>query len=147
MTRGPLSHTRTNWTCAECGRRFARRNQSHTCAPGMSREAYFAAGSDSERAIFEAVEHHVTALGPVHIEYVSVGIFLKRARTFAELRPMRGRTRLSVLLPRRVSHPRVVRIDRGRGERTAHFVDLYDAAEVDDQIRDWLTEAYLSSPI
>jgi Domain of unknown function (DUF5655) len=141
------SEGRVAWTCPECGRRFSRRNQSHTCAPGMSREAYFRTGPPVEREIFEAVERHVASLGPLHIEYVSVGIFLKRARTFAELRPMRGRTRLSFLLSRRVTHPRFVRTDHGRGGRSACFVDLHDAAEVDEEVRDWLTEAYFSSPI
>jgi hypothetical protein len=112
----------------------------------MSREAYFRTGAPAELAIFEAVERHLASLGPVHVEYVSVGIFLKRTRTFAELRPMRGRTRLSFLLSRHITHPRFARTERGRGDRSAYFVDLYDASDVDDEIRDWLTEAYVSSP-
>ena len=54
----------------------------------MSEAEYFATGPVHERPVFEAVMAHVETLGPVHVEFVSVGIFLKRARTFAELRPM-----------------------------------------------------------
>jgi hypothetical protein len=35
---------------------------------------------------------------------------------------------------------------RGTGQRSAYFVDLRDAQDVDDDVRDWLTEAYLASP-
>jgi hypothetical protein len=51
------------WTCAQCGRQFGRRNQSHECAPAIC------------------------------------------------------------------------------------FIDLRDPADVDEDVRDWLTEAYLSSPV
>ena len=54
----------------------------------MSIEEYFATGPPHERPVFDAVMAHMASVGPVHVEPVSVGIFLKRARTFAELRPM-----------------------------------------------------------
>ena len=54
----------------------------------MSVEEYFSTGPPFERPVFEAVMAHLATVGPVHVEPVSVGIFLKRSRTFAELRPM-----------------------------------------------------------
>ena len=82
-----------------CGRRFARRGQGHECAPAMTLEEYFATGPAFERPVFEAVMAHLDDVGPVHVEPVSVGILLKRARTFAELRPMRRWVALSFTLP------------------------------------------------
>jgi hypothetical protein len=134
------------WTCPECKRQFGRRNQSHDCAPGMSKEQYFSTGPDLERQVYEAVAAHLETLGPVHTEYVSVGIFFKRVRTFAELRPMRNRVRLSLLLSRRFKHPRFVRTYHGPTLRSAYFVDLHDVNHVDAEVREWLTEAYFSSP-
>jgi Domain of unknown function (DUF5655) len=134
------------WTCAECGRRFGRRNQSHECAPGMSVEEYFATGRPVERPIFEAVVGHLETVGPLHVEFVLVGILFKRQRTFAELRPKRDRVVLSVLLSRPLQHHRIVKTWVGRGLRRAYFVDLRAPDEVDDDVRNWLTEAYLSSP-
>jgi hypothetical protein len=134
------------WTCPECKRDFGRRNQSHECAAGMSEAEYFATGPAFERPVYEAVAEHLQMVGPVKVEYVSVGIFFKRTRTFAELRPMRSRVRLSVLLSRRFKHPRIVKAYHGTGLRSAYFVDLHEAADVDDEVRDWLTEAYFTSP-
>ena len=135
------------WTCAECGRQFGRRNQSHECTPAFTLDEYFASRPAYERAIFQAVLEHLQDVGEVRVEAVHVGILCKRARTFAELRPRRDRVVLSVLLSRRMSHPRIVKSWHGSGQRSAYFVDLRDPSDVDDDVRDWLTEAYVSSPL
>ncbi len=51
-------------------------------------DEYFATGHAREQQIFETVMAHLDTVGPVHVEPVSVGIFLKRSQSFAELRPM-----------------------------------------------------------
>jgi hypothetical protein len=112
----------------------------------MSLEEYFSTGPDRERPIFEVVRQHVESLGPVHIEPVSVGIFLKRTRTFAELRPMTRWIALSFTLSRTVEHPRISRTIGGSGSRTFHVVRLHEPEDVDDDVRGWLTEAYFASP-
>lgn len=111
----------------------------------MSLEQYFATGRPFERPIYEAVAEHIESLPTLQIEFVSVGIFFKRERTFAELRPMRDRVRLSVVLSRRLRDPRFVRADEGPG-RAAYFIDLRTPEDVDETVREWLTEAYFASP-
>jgi hypothetical protein len=54
----------------------------------MTVEEYFSTGPDFERPIFEAVLAYLETLGPIHVEPVSVGIFLKTHRSFVELRPL-----------------------------------------------------------
>ena len=77
--------------------------------PAMSLDEYFSTGLPHERPIFEAVLRHVSTLGPVHVEPVSVGIFLKRSQTFAELRPKDRWVALSFSLPHAVEHERITR--------------------------------------
>jgi hypothetical protein len=113
----------------------------------MAEAQYFATGAPFERPIYDAVAAHLRSLGAVHIEFVSVGILFKRTRTFAELRPMRSRVRLSILLSRRFRDPRISRVWHGPGLRSAYSIDLVQPADVDDQVRDWLTEAYVTSPV
>jgi hypothetical protein len=112
----------------------------------MSVEEYFATGPERERPIFEAVLEHVESVGPVHVEPVSVGIFLKRARTFAELRPMARWVALWFPRASALDHPRIARRVAASGGRTWHVVNLREPADVDEQVRDWLTEAYLLTP-
>ena len=112
----------------------------------MSLEEYFSTGPPHERPIFEAVMRHLETVGPVHVEPLSVGIFLKRTQTFAQLRPMRRWVALSFSLPRQVSHSTITRKIVQYHGRYYHVANLYRPQDFDDRLRDWLTEAYISSP-
>jgi hypothetical protein len=135
----------TIWTCPECGRKFGRHKQSHECAPAMSVDEYFSTGPPHERPIFEAVMAHVDGLGDVHVEPVSVGIFLKHGRRFAELRPMQKWVALSFSLRQRVSHRLIVRKPIAYHGRYWHTANVRSPADVDDDIRGLLTEAYVDA--
>ena len=130
------------WTCPDCARVFGRTRQGHECAPAMSLEDYFSTGPERERPIFDAVMEHLDTVGPVHVEPVSVGIFLKRGRSFAQLRPMPHWVALSFSVSRPVSHRLIVRKPLPHAGRFHHVVRLQGPADVDDEIRNWLTEAY-----
>ena len=112
----------------------------------MSVEEYFSTGPERERPIFEEVMRHLDTVGPVHVEPVSVGIFLKRARTFAELRPMQKWVALSFSLSHAVHHPTITRKVIRYGRRYYHVANLRGPDDLDDELRGWLTEAYLESP-
>jgi hypothetical protein len=112
----------------------------------MSLDEYFSTGPAHERPIFEAVMRHLDTLGPVHVEPVSVGIFLKRAQTFAQLRPKDRWVGLSFSLPRRVQHDRITRKVVQYNGRYFHVANLRSPDDLDDSLRAWLTEAYMNSP-
>ena len=112
----------------------------------MSVEEYFSTGPSHERPIFDAVVAHLRAVGDVHVEPVSVGIFFKRAGRFAELRPMEKWVALSFKLPRRVSHRTITRKVIQYHGSFWHVCNLRSPEDVDDDIRGWLTEAYLNAP-
>jgi hypothetical protein len=135
----------TAWVCPTCKRQFRRRNQSHECAPAMTLDEYFSTGPERERPIFDAVMAHLDTLGPVHVEPVSVGIFIKKDGSFLELRPKRDWVALSFSLPRTVHSPKISRKVVQYHGRYYHFVNLRSPDDVDDEVRDWLTEAYLSA--
>jgi hypothetical protein len=114
----------------------------------MTLEDYFAAdGPPFERPIFDAVHGHLTTLGPLHLEPVSVGVFFKRSRTFAELRPMTRWMKLSFILSRSLADPRISRRVTVSGNRVYHETKLRAPDDVDEQVRGWLTDAYLSTPL
>lgn len=132
------------WECPDCRRRFGRRGQSHECAPAMTLDDYFLTGPPRERPIFDAVIAHLETLGDVHVEPVSVGIFLKRSRGFAQLRPKVNWIELSFGLSRTITHPKITRVMRASDTRTYHCVRLREPTDVDADVRDWLTEAYFA---
>jgi hypothetical protein len=132
----------TAWVCPSCQRQFGRRNQSHECAPAMTLDVYYSTGPVFERPICEAVISFLRSVGPVHIEPVSVGIFLKRSRSFAELRPMVRWEALSFAAPRRIDDPRIA-----RRMGLWHVVNLRTASDFSTDVEAWLEEAYLASPV
>jgi hypothetical protein len=134
------------WVCPECRRQFRRPKQSHECAPAMTLDDYFSTGPPFERPIFEAVMAVLDDIGPVHVEPVSVGIFVKKDGSFLELRPMQRWVALSFSLPRVVHSPKITRKVMNWGGRYYHYVNLRSADDVDDEVAGWLAEAYLSSP-
>src|SRR5581483_1273341 len=94
------------------------------------------------RAIYDAVAKHMRKLGPVHIEAVSVGFLIKRKSTIAELRPRRVGFALSFVMHRELNDGRVTRKLHLSQGRVYHYVVLKTAADVDAQVRAWLTESY-----
>lgn len=132
----------TDWACPECGRRFARNRQSHDCAPGLSLEEYFSSGPAHERPVFDAVMSHLESVGPVHLDVVSVGIFLKNPRKFAELRPKDRWVALAFSLERRAAHRTITRKIVEHGGRFWHVANVRTADDVDEALCDLLTEAY-----
>jgi Domain of unknown function (DUF5655) len=82
----------------------------------------------------------------VLVEPVAVGIFLKRARTFVELRPKTKWIELSFGLHRKIDHSRISKIIGVSGGRTFHAVRLVTPEDVNELVTDWIAEAYDLTP-
>jgi hypothetical protein len=132
----------TRWVCPNCEREFASANQAHVCVPGITVSDQLARHPGWVREIYGAVIDHLSSLGPVHEDAVNVGIFLKSDRKIAEFRPRVRSVLLSVYLPYELTDPRIARALPVASGRIAHMINLTSADEVDDQLREWLSEAY-----
>ena len=130
------------WVCQFCEREFARPHQSHVCVPGNTVDDTFNGHPPAFRAAFDAILEHLDGLGPVHVDAVKVGVFLKSDRKIAEVRPRVRAVDLALALPRVLDDPRVARTMRGSATITYHVIKLTGPSDVDDQVRAWLTEAY-----
>jgi hypothetical protein len=129
------------WTCPRCDREFGRMNQSHTCLPGNSVEATFR-NRPEQRAIYDAIAQHLKALGPFHADAVQVGVFVKSDRKLAELRPKSKWLELTLYLDHAIDDPRVARSMRYTAARVINWIKLRTPEEVDDQLCEWIDEAY-----
>ncbi len=108
----------------------------------MSLNEYFATGPAFERPIFDAVKGYLVTLGPIHIEPVSVGIFIKKGGSFVELRPMTKWVAMSFSLPRRIQHRQIARKPIITGSRVFHIVNVSSPADLTEPVKGWLAEAY-----
>lgn len=130
------------WTCPQCDREFERARQSHTCVPGCTVDATFADRQPRMRQVYDALLDHLTSLGPVHEDAVSVGVFLKRDRKLAEVRPRSADVLVYLFLPHPVEDARIRPMAGSTGARIVHRLPLRTPGEVDATVRDWLTVAY-----
>lgn len=145
----PARHVRTvpTWTCPDCGRPLGRRNQSHACEPGIHLDEFLERQPEEWLPTWRAALAAFEGIDDLIIEPVDVGILLKRRGTFAELRPKKRAVELSFKLTRSVDHARIRRIVESSVHRRAHFVWLTSPDDVDDQIREWIIEAWADSPV
>ncbi|WP_246278181.1 DUF5655 domain-containing protein [Phytohabitans rumicis] len=111
----------------------------------MTVDECFAPWPPVYRDIYGALADFMSTLGAVHADTVKVGVFLKRQRKLAEIRPKARCLSLDVVLPRRVDDPRIARTIPVSGDRFAHLVKLTKVEDVDDQVRAWLAEAYTAA--
>ena len=133
----------TRWTCPKCKRIFGKKNQSHmTCEPAVSVEEYFAAARPFEQPVFEAVLARIEHLDGLIVDPISIGILLKNGPMFAELRAKTKWTALGFHLGRRLESGRLSRKVADYGKKHFHVINVDDPEEIDDEIGEWLLEAY-----
>jgi hypothetical protein len=132
----------TRWTCPRCDREFARPRQGHTCVPGGTVDETFAGRAPWQRAVYDAVVGHLRTLGEIHEDAVKVGVFLKRDRKLAELRPRSRDVLVYLWLPHPVETARIAPARWASGPRVGHQLKLREVSDVDDEVREWLTIAF-----
>ena len=133
------------WSCPACGREFGRAKQGHVCVPGGSVDDTFRGFPPEHRAIYDAIVTHLRTLGDFHIDPVQVSVFLLRRRKVAEVRPRPKGVHLGLALPRRLEHPRFLATKHAMGDRTWQCLTLRTGGDVDEEVLDWLTEAFLAA--
>lgn len=117
----------------------------------QSLDLFFAEFPES-RPIFEALRLAVEAIGPAELRVTKSQVAFGRDRPFAwawipgrylhgDLAPLV----LSLAFDRRGCSPRWKEIVEPRPGRFMHHLELRDAAEIDDEVRAWLQEAWAAA--
>jgi hypothetical protein len=130
------------WTCPSCGRSFASRNQSHTCAALGDLDRHFARSSPQVRAAFDAALACVSGVGPVQVLAEKTRIALQVRMSFAAFMPRRDWLNGHLVLARRIDSPRFLRVETFSPRNVVHAFRLSGPDEVDPEFAAWLAEAY-----
>jgi len=130
------------WRCQRCGRSFATRNQTHTCAPLGELDAHFAGCHPTVREIFDRILTAVERLGPVEVLAERSRVALHARMSFAAFTPRRRWLNGHVVLAERLDSPRFIRIETYSPRNVLHAFRLSRPDEVDAEVLDWLARAY-----
>lgn len=112
-------------------------------------ENYFA-GYPEQMIIFGAIQTMMAGIGPVKVEVMKSGISFGTSRKFAwvwlpqkyELKQPEGSLVLSFGLDRMIEDPIIKQVVNPYRQRWTHHVVISTAADLDETLRDWLSEAY-----
>ena len=129
------------WSCPSCHREFDRARQAHVCVPGIDVDDVFDGRPAWQRPTYEAMVEPLRRRGGLHEDAVEVGVFLKRQRKLAEVRPLATKVKVLAFLPAVSSSARVVR-RMPLGDRVLHVLDLHRPEDVDPAVAELLLEAW-----
>lgn len=130
------------WRCPDCRRSFANRNQSHACGR-YTLDHHFRGKPPGIRALYREVAAAVRSIGPVRVLPEKTRIAFQVRMSFAQITPRRRWLEGHVLLARRLEHPRFRSIQTFSPRNHVHTFRIESAADIDDDFRAWLREAYL----
>ena len=130
------------WTCPDCGREFANRHQTHTCAPLGSLDDHLAGKPPEIAEIVSCVIAVAQECGEVTVLPEKTRIALAARMSFAALMPRRRWVDGHVVLARRLEDPRFTRIETYSPRNHLHAFRLASVDEVDARFREWMREAY-----
>ncbi len=108
----------------------------------MTVSQYFKQAREFERPIFDVVNTHFESLGDVIVDPIAMGIMFKNGPMVCELRAKTKWVAVGFNLNRRLSSGKLSRKVSDFGSKFFHVVNVATPDEVDEDLLEWLTEAY-----
>ncbi len=129
------------WTCPDCGRQFAQRNQWHSC-DRYTVQSHLDNASPQVGELYERFVELVNNCGEVIIEATKTSIAFKSPGLFTVVHFQKKGLKVGFWLPRRIDHPRITRNEAITPQEYVHDVKIISLDDLDDQLQNWLCEAY-----
>lgn len=142
MTSKKAAPRRDLWKCARCGRRFANRNQSHSCAAPGKLEEHFEGRDPSVELLFRDLVALVRRCGPVTVIAEKTRIAFQVRMSFMAVAPRQMHLRGHFVFARRVPSPRFQKIETISPRNHVHHFCLERPEELDAEFAGWVREAY-----
>jgi len=140
--RGSGESKKTLWRCPKCKRRFANRNQSHSCGSYTVKD-FLKSKSREAVALYKGFEKLVRECGPVSLAPAKTRVGFQARMIFAAVNKVSDSgLKAHVVLARRLPNSRFTRIESISPRNHVHHFEVHSAEDMDDEMRSWLCEAY-----
>lgn len=130
------------WTCPECNRSFRNRNQSHSCGH-YSLEDVFEKSSPTIIALFNLIHKEVKSYGAMQIRAVKNGVMFSVKSTFLALKPHSKFLAVEFACGNSYEEFPIEKCVKISKSEYAHIMRIEKMDEIDDQLLNWLKEAYI----
>ena len=114
----------------------------------------FFQGYEASRQLFDALRDAIDAIGPAELRVTKSQIAFRRRVAFAwawlPARYLRGRVAplvLTLSFRHRDASPRWKEIVEPAPGRFTHHLELYAVTDIDDEVRDWLRNAWMAAAL
>ncbi len=134
---------RAMWTCPACGRRFSVPRTWHSCGT-YSVDAFLAGRSEPAVLLYREAERTVLGLGPdVFLAPAKTRVGFQARMIFVAVNALgREHLRGHIVLPRRVRHRRLYKVEEVSPACWVHHFRLRAVGEIDRELVGWLRESY-----
>ena len=129
------------WKCPNCGRRFANRNQWHSCV-SYSVDDHFRGKPAALKETFDFLLQKVGEFGHVRVDAVKTSINIAAKSHFAGVQVLKTSLKLGFMYDRPLDDKRILSSQQLSDTNWSHTVSLAQKADVDAQLLDWLRHAY-----
>jgi hypothetical protein len=130
------------WKCKKCGRRFANRDQQHSCVKS-SEKAFLKNHTKHEVGLYRALVREIKAIGPILIAPAKTRVGFQVRMIFAAANKLSdGCLDAHVVLARRLESRRFRKIETVSPKNHVHHFKIEQVDDIDDEVRAWLQEAY-----
>ncbi len=128
------------WRCPKCGARFVTRNMSHSCGKYTLKES-FHRSEPHVLKLFRKFARVVRGCGRVvMIAQKTRVVFMTRVR-FASVYPRKSYFLAGFALSRRLTSPRIKRIEQYSPHFIGHYLEIRDEADLNDELQAWMRES------
>jgi len=132
---------RPMWQCPACGRRYANRNQYHSCTT-MTVEQHLRDKTLRAVELYVALEAAAQECGPIRVHAMKSRIAFITRMQFAGATLRKKYVVAALDLPYRVESPRFWKIDCYGPHSFGHYLRIHSVDEIDEELKGWLCEAY-----
>jgi hypothetical protein len=137
-----MIHSKSLWTCPNCGRQFVSVNRNHSCGR-YSLEDHFVGKESLVRELYDLLLETMRQFGSVSVFPVKTRIVFQAEVQFAAAVPRKRWLDGYLWLRRQATHPRIRKIEMGIFRDYGHIFRLTHPDDLDEDLVDLLQEAYI----
>lgn len=129
------------WTCPACGRKFTRKNQSHSCEQ-YDLDAFFIGKTENARKLFDTLLERVQPFGEVDLHVGKYHLTLRHLSTFSSIMVEKDHLTIVFISQEPIDEFPVHKNHPSGPNKYANVIKVEEVDEIDNQLIRWLQEAY-----